>query len=280
MPVDVSGLIHIIKKYGFEYFGIFYGKYRGRVVSNLDPEKLGRLKINVPQVSGKNIMESWAWPSGVIAGDDFGTYFIPPKGSLVWVTFENGDPNHPVWEGGHWARDQIPKAAKQASPNNRVLQSKNWTLEMNDTESAEKFKITDKKSGNSFEFDSTTGDLNLKIKGSENHTITKNLSTKITGNKSDDVTGNYDAKIIGNSTEKVTGNKSINCVGFSLTSTGISSMRFGSGQISLSPSEFLFQVSGHSFRINSAGVFIDGRKFSSHTHRGVRTGSSNTGGVV
>ena len=87
-PVSVSQLLDTVKKYGFEYFGVYYGKYRGTVIDNKDPEKLGRVKVNVPQVSGKNIMDTWAWPSGLVGGDDFGAFFFffPTEYALILST--------------------------------------------------------------------------------------------------------------------------------------------------------------------------------------------------
>lgn len=288
MPTTVSGLMDTVKKYGFEYFGVFYGKYRGIVVSNQDPEKLGRVKINVPQVSGKNIMEAWAWPSGLVGGEEFGSFFIPPKGASVWVTFENGDPNHPIWEGGHWARGKTPEVARRTNPDNRVFQTKNWILEMDDQEGSEKFKITDRTSGNSFEFDTDSGDFNLNVTGNENvttegnttHSVSGNIAHEISGNKTDNISGNNTSTVTGNSSENVTGNKSISCVGFSLAATGLSTMTFGSATVTLSPSEISFSVGGHTLEINGSGVHIDGHEFISHAHNGVQSGGSNTGGVV
>ena len=40
----------------------FYGKYRGIVVDNQDPSKLGRLKLRVPSVLGKDVVTGWATP--------------------------------------------------------------------------------------------------------------------------------------------------------------------------------------------------------------------------
>lgn len=262
-PTTVPALMDVVRKYGFEYFGVYYGKYRGIVTDNKDPEKLGRLKVSVPQVSGKNIMETWAWPSGLVGGDDFGAFFIPPKGAGIWVTFENGDPNHPIWEGGHWARGKTPEVAKRATPDNRVFQTKNWIMEMDDQDGSEKFKITDRKSGNHFHFDSATGKLDLKV----------------TGDESTETGGNRNRNVSGNSSEMVSGNKSISCVNFSLSATGNSTMTFGSSTVTLSPSEISFNVGGHTLVINGGGVHIDGREFISHNHSGVDPGGGNTGGV-
>lgn len=70
------------------------GIYRGRVVSNADPKKLRRVKVAVPSVLGDETTE-WLWPvdSSAVYGQK------PPIGQGVWVMFEQGDPNYPLWVG-------------------------------------------------------------------------------------------------------------------------------------------------------------------------------------
>ena len=78
--------------------GQFYGKYRGTVVSNVDPQNMGRLSVTVPDVS--NIQTStWAMPSAALAGSQSGFFAVPPVGSNVWVEFEQGDSDYPIWSG-------------------------------------------------------------------------------------------------------------------------------------------------------------------------------------
>jgi hypothetical protein len=69
--------------------GQFFGKYRGTVVNNTDPQNMGRLSVTVPDVS--NIQAStWAMPSAALAGNQSGFFAVPPVGSNVWVEFEQG----------------------------------------------------------------------------------------------------------------------------------------------------------------------------------------------
>jgi uncharacterized protein involved in type VI secretion and phage assembly len=103
----------------------FYGKYRGTVVLNVDPEQRGRITAMVPDVLGL-VPSSWALPCFPIAGKQQGTYFVPQIGAGVWIEFEQGDPSHPIWTGGFWgAVAEVPAlalAGNPASPN-IVLQS-------------------------------------------------------------------------------------------------------------------------------------------------------------
>ncbi len=98
----------------------FYGKYRGTVTVNVDPEQRGRIMAMVPDVLGL-IPSSWAMPCFPIAGKQQGTYFIPQIGAGVWVEFENGDPSYPIWTGCFWgAVAEVPGlalAGNPASPN-------------------------------------------------------------------------------------------------------------------------------------------------------------------
>ena len=103
----------------------FYGKYRGTVTVNVDPEQRGRIMAMVPDVLGV-IPSSWAMPCFPIAGKQQGTYFIPQVGAGVWIEFENGDANYPIWTGCFWGSvAEVPAlalAGNAASPN-IVLQS-------------------------------------------------------------------------------------------------------------------------------------------------------------
>jgi hypothetical protein len=79
----------------------FYGKYRGLVIENIDPEQIGRVLVQVPDVFGE-LPSSWALPCVPAAGIQSGCFIVPPIGSQVWVEFEQGDSDYPIWAGGFW----------------------------------------------------------------------------------------------------------------------------------------------------------------------------------
>lgn len=79
----------------------FYGKYRGTVANNLDPEQRGRIQAVVPDVFGI-IPTSWALPCMPIAGKQEGVFMVPQLGAGVWIEFEQGDSDYPIWTGGFW----------------------------------------------------------------------------------------------------------------------------------------------------------------------------------
>jgi len=79
----------------------FYGKYRGTVINNIDPEQIGRIQAIVPAVSNV-VPTSWAMPCVPFAGKSEGFFAIPQIGAGVWIEFEGGDPDKPIWVGGYW----------------------------------------------------------------------------------------------------------------------------------------------------------------------------------
>jgi Type VI secretion system/phage-baseplate injector OB domain len=79
----------------------YYGKYRGTVIENIDPLQIGRVLVQVPDVLGET-PSSWAMPCVPAAGIESGIFVVPPIASEVWVEFEQGDPDYPIWTGGFW----------------------------------------------------------------------------------------------------------------------------------------------------------------------------------
>jgi Type VI secretion system/phage-baseplate injector OB domain len=79
----------------------FFGKYRGTVVNNIDPEQIGRIQAIVPAVSNV-VPTSWAMPCVPFAGKAEGFFAVPQIGAGVWIEFEGGDPDKPIWVGGFW----------------------------------------------------------------------------------------------------------------------------------------------------------------------------------
>ncbi|MCY1279757.1 hypothetical protein D9M68_150330 [compost metagenome] len=94
----------------------YYGKYRGMVLNNIDPMQQGRLQVQVPDVAGL-IPASWAMPCVPIAGLQNGMVALPVIGSGVWVEFEQGNPDHPIWVGCFWgSAAEIPALALATPP--------------------------------------------------------------------------------------------------------------------------------------------------------------------
>ena len=94
----------------------YYGKYRGMVLNNVDPLQTGRIQVQVPDVAGL-IPATWAMPCTPIAGIQNGMFALPVIGSGVWVEFEQGDPEYPIWVGGFWgSAAEVPALALLTPP--------------------------------------------------------------------------------------------------------------------------------------------------------------------
>jgi uncharacterized protein involved in type VI secretion and phage assembly len=94
----------------------YFGKYRGVVLNNIDPMQQGRLQIQVPDVAGL-VPTSWAMPCVPLAGIQNGMVALPIIGSGVWVEFEQGNPDYPIWVGCFWGSTaEIPALALLTPP--------------------------------------------------------------------------------------------------------------------------------------------------------------------
>ena len=111
----------------------FYGKYRGKVTDNQDPLARGRVRARVPAISDKDL--TWAEPCTPYAGPQVGWYAIPPPGADVWIEFERGDPDYPIWSGCFWGSgDPEIMPPDAASPELKVFQTDKIALTLDDKE--------------------------------------------------------------------------------------------------------------------------------------------------
>jgi uncharacterized protein involved in type VI secretion and phage assembly len=106
----------------------FYGKYRGLVADNADPTHRGRLQVSVPAVMGDSPV--WALPCVAYAGDSVGFFLLPDVGTGVWVEFEAGNPDYPIWVGCFWGDGQI--ATADAVPGIKFLKTASVSIRIDD----------------------------------------------------------------------------------------------------------------------------------------------------
>lgn len=120
----------------------YYGKYRGCVVDNADPDGLGRLRLSVPSLLGQ-AETRWALPCLPLAGEtDVGLFLIPDPGAQVWVEFEEGDISQPIWVGGFWRPGEREQEAALGKPEKRVLKTPGGhVLEFDDTADGERARV-------------------------------------------------------------------------------------------------------------------------------------------
>jgi uncharacterized protein involved in type VI secretion and phage assembly len=139
----------------------YYGKYRGFVVDNADEQQLGRLKLRVPSLLGDKVVTGWAMPCVPYGGyANQGCLFIPEVGAGVWVEFEEGDLEFPIWVGTFWSKpggkSELPKPNKadgseedrvQDPPTRKIIKTKGGhTIQFEDAGGKEMVTIAE--SGN------------------------------------------------------------------------------------------------------------------------------------
>src|SRR5207247_5375183 len=93
------------------------------------PQQQGRMQVNCPPVYG-DTKSNWAMPSVPYAGNGVGFFAVPPTGANVWVEFEGGDPDYPIWSGCFWGTGEVPVSPAVAAM--KVLKTDGLTLTIND----------------------------------------------------------------------------------------------------------------------------------------------------
>jgi hypothetical protein len=136
----------------------FYGKYRGFVVSTEDPKHLGRIRLQVPSVLGPDVVTGWAMPCVPYGGQkNQGFLTIPEVGAGVWVEFEEGDLEFPVWVGTFWSEpggnSEIPhlndadgkeRKNEQKPPTRKIIKTqKGHTIQFEDAAGEETIIIVE-----------------------------------------------------------------------------------------------------------------------------------------
>lgn len=98
----------------------YYGKYRGIVTDINDPLMMGRIKATVPDVLGDQ-ESGWALPCAPFGGDQTGFFALPTVGAGVWIEFEHGDPDYPIWAGCWWGSAAEVPPVLLAPPYKKVM---------------------------------------------------------------------------------------------------------------------------------------------------------------
>lgn len=132
--------------------GRYFGKYRGQVTNNEDPDNLGRIKAKVPRVLSDEAT-GWALPAFIYGGaKDQGLFAVPDVGAGVWIEFEGGDLSYPIWSGTWFKSGDIPESAK---PGKKVFKTRSGHKIVLDDDDGGSLEITDR-NGNNVTMDAST----------------------------------------------------------------------------------------------------------------------------
>ena len=118
--------------------GKYFAKYRGKVANNIDLMGLGRIQVTCPAVLGEGKL-SWAMPCSPYAGSGVGLFVLPPVGANIWVEFEGGDPDYPIWSGCFWGAGELakmlPATVTPLAKDYKVFKTDTTTIIINDLSS-------------------------------------------------------------------------------------------------------------------------------------------------
>jgi len=202
----------------------FYGKYRATVVDNSDPEKRGRLKLKIPSVLGNDVVSGWALPCAPYGGAaDQGFYFIPEVDAAVWVEFEAGLLDYPIWVGTFWSKpggnSEVPKPNKvdgseesdvQSPPTRKIIKTlKGHTIQLEDADDADLVMLLEATNGNLIVMNSdgikitdsknkttiTMNDSGLKVEAAQDIELKADGAVKITAGKDLELKATGDIKM-------------------------------------------------------------------------------------
>lgn len=142
------------------------GMYVGHVTDRKDPEQLGRVRVCVPGLLEPH--SAWAWPLGTLGGGskNRGFFAVPEEGAEVALFFNQGDVDQPYFLSAHWGKpngeSEVPEEAQRDPPDNRVLATETFRLELDETEGSRRLKITNKKTDDYLEFDAEKNTITLQ----------------------------------------------------------------------------------------------------------------------
>lgn len=143
-----------------------FGMYVGHVTDRKDPDKLGRVRVCVPGLLEPH--SAWAWPLGTVGGGskNRGFFAVPEEGAEVALFFNQGDVDKPYFISAHWGKpngeSEVPEEAQKDSPDNRVLATETFRLELDESAGARRLKITNKKTDDYLLFDAEANTITLQ----------------------------------------------------------------------------------------------------------------------
>lgn len=130
-----------------------YGLYDGWITDNVDPLKLGRVRIVIPGLVEPET--DWASPIGCPGGgsNSRGLWSIPEIGANVAVFFKEGELETPRYLTGPWSlpkdSTEAPTFTRNLTPAEAVqmtgLQTPRWEIVLDDRDGNEGLLIRDRK---------------------------------------------------------------------------------------------------------------------------------------
>lgn len=143
-----------------------FGLHIGYVTNRDDPEGLGRVQVCIPGLIEPH--SEWAWPLGTCGGGskDRGFFAVPEVGAEAGILFNRGDLQAPFWLAGHWGRpggvSEVPEEAQRTPPDNRVIATETFRIELDESKGSRKLKLTNRKTDAYLVFDAEDNTITLQ----------------------------------------------------------------------------------------------------------------------
>jgi uncharacterized protein involved in type VI secretion and phage assembly len=139
----------------------FLALHVGVVTQRDDPEQVGRVRVRIPGLVEPE--SAWALPLGTGMGGaaDHGFFAVPPLGAEVGVLFHGGMVERPYYLGGAWGRGEPPAEARVTPPDNRVIATPTFRIELDEAAGGRRMKLTNTKTGDHLVFDAETNSVVL-----------------------------------------------------------------------------------------------------------------------
>ena len=133
------------------------GMYLGYVTKRDDPEQLGRVRVCIPGVLEPE--SAWAWPLGTSGGGskNRGLFAVPEEGAEVAIFFHQGNVDAPHYLSAHWG-----KPGGRERPDNRVLSTETFRIELDETDKQRKLRLMNKKTGDHLVFDAEENSVTIE----------------------------------------------------------------------------------------------------------------------
>lgn len=143
----------------------YYTIMEGRVVDNVDPLGLGRVRAVVEGLYPDD-GSPWAWPVGYPGAgkSQRGQWDIPDVDAEVYLFFLGGDPDKPRYLCGHWGSrtdlgSEVPTAVKDAIAEDglvaatqvKVWETARFSFVMDDRPGKERLYMLDKERGDTLD---------------------------------------------------------------------------------------------------------------------------------
>ena len=230
----------------------YYGIYQGIVTGIKDPEKRGRIKVICPEVLGGETESAWCDPMIPIAYDNGGDFCIPSKEEMVWLLFIAGDVDRPVWIGGWWSESSTPLGENYSNPDKvRIINYADCTITMQD----DKININVGEG----KYDLLIEDKKVSIKGD----LVVNGDIKVEGNLETEQCSVSTLNLTKLKTKDLEVTNEIKSSKATFDSLNVDTLETGD-----------ITSTG---KVVTPELSVNGVSFSTHTHKGVTTGSDNTG---